>query len=1156
MTFTKQQYTAVTTRDKNFAVIAGAGSGKTHVLVSRFLNLLEHNPDWALNAVVAITFTKKAAAEMRDRVRMQIEARYFEAVNANQEAHANHWQRLLAQMDSARITTIHGLCGELLRTNAAVLGIDPRFQIAEEVDNVTRLHDVIDQVLVDINQNDAELSQLFTYYAPADIRTVLNNMALINSDFPLPTSLDDVFVQWETAKQAILIPFITQAHQFLDKLPFAPHDNKFAENFASIFPLPDEQQIFAQPQLLLESFMALNFRLGGNDIKEFRDEVKAMRDSLKKQLDGISNDYEKQSAQLTLLWARLIERVRTVYREAKTRDNVLDFDDLERLACELLTHHDVRARYQNQEIKHVMVDEFQDTNATQWQIVKGLANITQAGSLFVVGDPKQSIYAFRGADVSVFDGVCKEISGLEVGEKIALSRSFRTHQPLVDVLNKIFSKLMDAKKPSVAPDYQVDFGEAMDANRLDPPNTHPALEIITITDQEKVEGQESPNYREWEAYEIAQRVHQWVNDGRLIYDRHQNITRPIQYGDVALLLRAFSNVNTYEQVFKAQRLPYVTLSGRGYYDTQEIWDCRNGLQALYAPYDNLALASALRSPLFTVSDSALFILARLEQPNLYEGLKFAISHPEHIISLSDADHHALSFALETLETLRKKAGRVTIAELLRELLASTGYLATLNGLPDGAQRRSNVEKLLQKAESSGRVSLSAFLQYLNDMSTQEAREGEAMTATSNSLSIMTVHASKGLEFPAVILGDMSYGGRNHTPIVDFDHNLGLSCKFKLADTDEYYQGFYHRRMNAFQKAKEEAEQLRLFYVGATRAQDILVFSGKINYDAKGNPTSRAGWLKTLIETFGLPHHSNEQQTHSWLDGHHVHYHEPQTVPTTHQKNTVETFTWASSIDYQPIAPPLTNPYHIQRDQQIKHLAATHIADIGAIESVPASVRQYYRDRFRRRVLYDAPNRVESIATQQDSVPAYLIGQIVHEALRHWHIPSQCSDTHLDKILTAYAWRFGLTKPEAIQEALSRSRMLLNQFEGSETYLAIEAAQEVYREMPFMYRLEDTVIHGIIDVVYQDKAGDWHVGDYKTGFVSQDQFRQHAQRYHLQIGIYASALSAHLGTMPQTFIHYVQHTVRLAIPQADWEIALKSKSLRARIHELLEGMSDV
>src|SRR5690606_1826894 len=132
-------------------------------------------------------------------------------------------------------------------------------------------------------------------------------------------------------------------------------------------------------------------------------------------------------------------------------------------------------------------------------------------------------------------------------------------------------------------------------------------------------------------------------------------TRPMQYGDVAILFRAFSNVTTYEQIFKAQNLPYITLSGRGYYDTQEIWDCRNGLQALYAPYDNLALASALRSPLFTVSDSALFILSRLEQANLYQALQFAIANPDNIISLSDADQRALSFALETLEGLSQKA---------------------------------------------------------------------------------------------------------------------------------------------------------------------------------------------------------------------------------------------------------------------------------------------------------------------------------------------------------------------------------------------------------------------------------------------------------------------------------------------------------------------
>jgi ATP-dependent helicase/nuclease subunit A len=1159
MTFTNEQFRAVHTQDKNFAVIAGAGSGKTHVLVNRFLHLLEQNPDWALNAIVAITFTKKAAAEMRNRVREQIEAQFFDALTHNDAPRADRWQRLLAQMDSARITTIHGLCVEILRTNAAILGIDPNFAVAEEVDNATRLQDIVEQVLADVIQHDQALAQLFIYYPSYDIRAVLSRPDLINAEFTLPDTPDPLLAEWAEAQKPLLQPIIAYMQELAHYADILPPDDGFAQALNQRLPFPDEQTIYADPSILNDYFSTANLPLTkgkkSGDVQEAKELVKAIRAIIDSSFKSINTEHERQSAELLILWGRLIEQVRNAYRQAKARDNVLDFDDLERLACELLSHESVRARYQNREIKHVMVDEFQDTNASQWQIVKGLADITQAGALFVVGDPKQSIYAFRGADVSVFGGVVQEVSALTgIGEEIPLSQSFRTHQPLVDTMNHLFGALMVKDDASEAVDYQVELGVPMSANRIEPPNPHPTLEIIAVKKQPKIDGEPAPNYREWEAYSIASRIHEWVNEGRLIYDRHKGIPRQIEYRDVAVLFRAFSHVNIYEQAFKAQGLPYVTLSGRGYYDTQEIWDCRNGLQALYAPADNLALVSALRSPLFTVSDSALFVLSQLGQPNFYQALALATTQPDYIAKLSATDHDALSFAFNTLETLRHQAGRVTIAELLRELLAHTGYLATLDALPDGNQRRSNVEKLLQKAESSGRISLSAFLQYLSEMSTQEAREGEAMTSTSNSVSIMTVHASKGLEFPAVILGDISYGGRKNAPTLLYDRNLGLGCKFTPEDADKAYQGYFYQRMSALQKAKDDAEQLRLFYVGATRAQDLLVFSGTVNLTQKG--ISSTGWFKTLIDTFDLPQSTPENATPIWLDNKPVALHTINEAPNHQQIGAIQRFDWVSPDDVSPAAPPLTHTYYTSRAQRIKHLAATHIADIGAIETVSHPEQRYYRDKFRRRVLYDAPNHVESISIGRQQVPAYIIGQIVHEALRHWHIPSAYSAEHLQKILTAYAWRVGLTKPDAIQEALGRSILLLNQFEGSDTYHDIMQAQQVYREMPFMYRLEDTVIHGIIDVVFQDQAGDWHVGDYKTGFVRANDFRGHAQRYHLQIGIYASALTAQLGTIPQTFIHYVQHTTQLNIPQGDWERALNSKSLRVRLDELLERNDDV
>ena len=533
MTFTRDQFRAVHTQDKNFAVIAGAGSGKTHVLVSRFLYLLEQNPDWSLNAIVAITFTKKAAAEMRDRVRGQIEAQFFDALTHNNAPRADRWQRLLAQMDSARITTIHGLCVEILRTNAAILGIDPNFAVAEEVDNVTRLQDVVEGVLDAVIKHDQALAELFTYYPSADIRATLTRPDLLNAEFALPNTPEALLAQWTATQKPLLQPIVAAMGELAHLADDLPVDDGFAQALNQLLPFPDPETIYANPSLLNDYFstarLPLNKGARSGLVKEAKETVKGIRAIIERTFKNIHPDHERRSAELLLLWGRLIERVRDAYRAAKSRDNVLDFDDLERLACQLLSDEGVRARYQNQEIKHVMVDEFQDTNAAQWQIVKGLADINQAGALFVVGDPKQSIYAFRGADVSVFGGVVDEISALTgIGEQISLSESFRTHQPLVTTTNQLFGTLMAEEHAGDAGAYWVTLGEPMQAQRQQAPNPDPALEVIAVINQPQPDREQAPNYREWEAHAIATRIHEWVNEERLIYDRHQRLTRPIR----------------------------------------------------------------------------------------------------------------------------------------------------------------------------------------------------------------------------------------------------------------------------------------------------------------------------------------------------------------------------------------------------------------------------------------------------------------------------------------------------------------------------------------------------------------------------------------------------------------------------------------------------
>ncbi|TVR22012.1 MAG: hypothetical protein EA396_06875 [Anaerolineaceae bacterium] len=1173
MRYTDEQAYAVYTPDaKNLVVVAGAGSGKTHVLVSRFLYLLEKNADWPLNAIVAITFTKKAAAEMRDRVRAGLEARYFAEVADSAEA--RRWAGLLAGMDSARIDTIHGLCGDLLRTNAAEAGIDPGFAILDEIDAALLLDDVIDDVILRAIENGDDggaMVALLETYTEKAIRDVLAETRLHAVDLP-EADAEALVAAWREHFEQSARATMTRTLQRIDALAqetAIPTGCKRGQTLRDLRAMADAISAGEPPDYQIDAMTRFDLR-GGSKKQWASDEtfneakhiIEDARDWAR--ANTFDTAQEAEAARLVIYWSQVIATVRDAYRAAKQQAAALDFDDLERLTRELLTTAGASAvsRYRGREIKHLMVDEFQDTNADQWAIVRALADLDAPETLFVVGDPKQSIYAFRGADVSVFGAVCAAISDSDAGCEASLSRSFRTHRPLVQTFNHLFGALLRRDDESEASAYQVTLGVPMSAQRDQPPSDAPCVEMLLIGEETDEENAETR--RRWEADEIASRIHALVAERRLIYDREADATRPVQYGDFAILFRGMTRVSLYEAVFKARGLPFITLSGRGYYDRQEVWDLQNALAAIYNPADDLALSAALRSPLFTLSDEALFALRTGDSPTrLWEAMQSPSAE-----RLPAADRPRLAFAVATLRGLRGMAGRVTIAELLRELLARTGYMATLSALPDGVQRRANVEKLIEKAEKSGRVTLSDFLRYLAQMSDKEAREGEAPTLSEGTVNIMTVHASKGLEFPVVVLADASHTGRGTASDVVYDARYGLGCKVPPPPDDEKADKtrYIYSRIQALEKERETAENLRLLYVAATRAQDLLIVSGQAKLSKNGGFSAGGStWLARLIEAFALADRiapdAAPQLLDVWPDVPPLRVHMPVGRTAHAEIGAAGSFAWPDVSGAEPTAPPLTAPIladGASAHASAHHLAATHIADLGSIRHTPPHERRFYRDRIRRRVLYDAPNNIRTVSQQRDGrQQGRYIGQIVHEALRHWHLPKHTGAGQLERILTAYAWRHGITDAAQAAGIVSACHDLLERFERSKTYHALENARQVYREMPFIYKRDDYIIHGVIDVVYQTAAGDWVVADYKTGVVRGGDYRRHARRYHLQLGIYASALAAQLGEEPSALVHYIRggKDQPVTISREAWREALADTPLDENIRAALAGDDD-
>lgn len=1150
---TDAQQRAIHTHDRNLIVVAGAGSGKTYTLVNRFLALLDAHPEWPLNALVAITFTRKAAQEMRDRVRRELEARYQAATDTHLR---ESWAARLASIESARIDTIHGLCTDILRSNAAEAGIDPQFDVLDEIQAAQLLDDTLDSLLVDLVATADPSVELFREVDERAVRAALKDSIGVDLR-PLGGGGYAAWEQAATIKLDALVQGETfqAAYSYRDDTPPDEGDDKLLAVCKAITPALDFIRHSDQFEMRCATLKALPglINLKGGSAKYWgskealetvKEALKGLRESVEEWLKTIGDPVlERRAAELLPLWHRLIERAQEAFRNAKDEAGVLDFNDLERLTRDLLESYPaVRERYRNVAFKHLLVDEFQDTNADQWAIIRGLIDLEVPGSLFVVGDPKQSIYQFRGADVSVFEQVRGQILAAG-GESLDLARSFRTHMPLVNAFNQLFGAVLVKDPASLTPDYEIELGTPMDAARPEPPSLAPPVELLLLDKSGLDDTDErSVDVRRWEADVLARRIQALVTEeARPVYDRAAGTNRPMRYGDVALLFQSTSNLTLYEDAFKAHGLPYLTVAGRGYFDRQEVHDVLNLLTALHNPANELALASALRSPLFNLSDEDLLRLRLMrdaagKRVPLWEALQ-----REDFTAEAQSGR-----AAEVLVELHGMAGRVTIAELLRTALDRTGFLATLTALPDGARLRGNVEKLLDRARTSGQVTLGAFEAYLRDLSASEAREGEAAVEAGDTITLMTVHASKGLEFPLVVLVDSGWqrGNRGGRAVMH-DQREGLACKVYDSEAEKLVATSAYVHIQRLNDSRQQAERKRLLYVAATRAQDYLLISGTINYSEKESAWKRTGWLDLLWEPLGLDHIELKageplQAQQNWGTLQAIFLNTPtDSIDESQPGSTLWDNPHIERGERLPGAvkiPPLLQSVRISRQQIARHLTATQIADAGA-----AAYDHHHGERFRRDVLRAAPLRIDRVTEQGERVAGRIIGEMVHRVLKFDHIPD--SDAALNPILQSYAWELGVVEPGKQQYAMQEARKLLRQSRASIIHQQLTHAARIYREIPFVYRAEQRIIHGVLDVLFQSPDGTWNVLDYKTSYVEDygthpDALDQHARRYHLQVGVYAAAVQEQLdGIVPDVYIHYIRYGQTVRIPGDQWRAAL-------------------
>ncbi|HEY1601906.1 MAG TPA: UvrD-helicase domain-containing protein [Pirellulales bacterium] len=1147
---TEQQRRAVETRDVSIALSAGAGCGKTHVLVERYLShLAPGGADEAapMAGLIAITFTDRAAREMRERVRRKCRERLQHAAG---EEEAAAWLKLLRELETARVSTIHSFCGSLLRSHAVEAGIDPRFQVLQPGQAATLFAEQMDdQLRAQLGERNEDLLNLIVMFGLPRVREMVQHLLgrRHDIDFDVWTDVtpDDLVARWRKVEREQVLPLVREEFLALPQVEdigkimagWTPTNQVMCERFGA---LTIAFAALAESDDLLGLLTAIreNAKVqGGGSAKQwhslevydqFRDAASALRDWIDKKVDrlGIAVAASRESAAAGLALLRVAEPIIAAYEAHKREMSMLDFNDMLIQARDLLQgpHGPDLRKQLSSRLVLLLVDEFQDTDPLQVQLVEVLCgDQLEQGKLFFVGDAKQSIYRFRGADPRVFRQLRERIP--QEG-RLPLTKNFRSQPAVLDFVNALFCDRL-------GPAY-----EALHADRT-PLTDQPAIEFLWATlGDDNTQKPTAELLRRQEADWIARRLAGMFAAGdMLIHDRSKNETRPAAAGDVTILFRALSDVQYYEEALRHYSIPYYLVGGAAFYAQQEVFDLLNLLRTLEAPHDLVSLTGVLRSPFFSLADETLFWLAQ-HANGLAAGL-FATRLPSQ---LDEAQRGRAQFAAETLVYLRARKDRLPIARLIREALERTGYDALLVAEFLGERKLANLRKLVDHARSfdqSGIFTLADFIHELAEFVSQQPDEPLAPVELESStvVRLMTIHQAKGLEFPVVVVPDLSRSPGGMRGAMAFSRELGPLLRANLGPDETGPCGLDLYRM--LDEQEEADEEIRLLYVATTRAADHLILSAGLRDIEK--PTG--GWLELLASRFEL-------RTGEFKAKLPAGYARPQVTVTLSQPDVPSgVIQGTSRVDLAAVAAAtrdcvVNGGGHAPRivEPVTPDLAARRVFSFSRLAGNFAKNDAALQDP----LLRETP-AAETLSADQES-DATELGTLVHAVLAQ--IDFSGKDDVAARCRREQSRHFAATTTEP-----ATAITLIERFLQSSRAAALRTAQVVHRELEFLLAWppgqprQGRMIQGFIDCLYQDRSGDWHLVDYKTNRVAADSVPQAAQAYELQMSLYALAVEEVLGRSPASLVlHFLQpgveHVCVWNHETREWTITMIDNALAA------------
>ncbi len=1117
MRWTNEQRSAIE-REGNLIVSAAAGAGKTAVLAERIVSRIRAGAP--VESLLVLTFTNAAAAEMKSRIARRLND-LADAAGFLEET--RYLRRQARGVDGAYISTVHSFCSRVIRRHYHALGLPARARTADEMESAALIETVQDDLLTELagSENadyrvllasfggekqawDAVMAAYrFTRAEPEPERWLGDACARYADEDALRSILTDAVafcknelslaIELVQRERDLLSPECGNALSILDDelsrlraMLLCKHYNQYRD------------ALFSMEYVMLR-FPSSIGKEEKEPAQEARKMGKALIEEQKKRFVRAENEeleILRRSGAVVCSLCAVVRRFEQAYSEAKREKNLVDYDDLEHFALLALGREEIAREYR-EAFRWIAVDEYQDSNRVQEAII---ARIARTDNRFFVGDVKQSIYRFRQAEPALFLQKLASFTGT-AGGRIDLSSNFRSSQEVLAAVNETFETILSETSGDI--DYD-------DRARLVCGAAQPAGSAeLHLIRKERGESEgddplEDAADMEVEARLIAGRIHQIIESETYV-DQKTGETRNYRYSDFAVLLRAGTEAQTLSQTLASCGVPAYALSSGGYFDAVEVQILRNLLSVIDNRRQDVPLLSVLCSSIggFTYEKLADIRSAHPSGP-FYEAF-FACADGEGVPA-----QRVRSF-LERLERYRDESRLISLEELIGRLLDETGFYEEMGAGIGGEQKQANLNALSEKAhvfESAGARGIWNFLRHLS-LAESRATIGAAQTVTADVVRVLTIHKSKGLEFPVVFVAGLGkpFNRSDVSDSLQMHASFGMALRFIDREGAQRLRRDTLSRVILSQRVKREqlAEEMRILYVAMTRAKRMLILTACLNKPEEKRaaaPLHPTAWqvLKCSSPVRWL------------LMGPHRH------LAVLFEER--ETYLGGSAArdtrELPPYDPVVLDQIESRLGWQYAHAEAARVAAKAAVSRVVRGE--------------DRPPEFHTPAFLGGETGAVFAGTATHAAMQYLPLTGEMDAPAVSAYLAALA-QSGRVTPEQAAAADAES---IAWFTREPLFARMASAARLERELPFSFPMdaeqlfgvaaEETVLlQGVLDACFLENEA-WIIVDYKTDRVRPGEgAASAAERHRDQLRLYTLALQALTGQpVKESYVVLLSH----------------------------------